>query len=121
MVILVRIIGIIIGCLGIVFLISPQTIKGMISFWSQGKRLYLGGALRILFGLIFLLAVPQCRLAWVIFVIGILALIKALLIFILGLEKMKSLLNWWNNRPPVVLRLMGFIVLAFGVLLLYSA
>jgi len=121
MVILVRIIGIVIGCLGIIFLINPQRVKGMIAFWSQGKRPYLGGILRALFGFIFLLAAPRCRLAWVIFIIGILASIKGLLVFILGLKKIKSLLNWWNNKPAAIFRLMGLIDLALGGLFLYCA
>ncbi len=121
MLILVKLIGIIIAGMGIVVLLSPKALHQMLSYWGQGKKLYLAGILRLLIGVILLLAAPQCRLVGVILALGILCLIKGILIFILGIEKTKAVLDWWKNRSHRVIRLIGLIVIAFGALLIYSA
>ncbi len=120
MLILVKLIGIVIVVMGITFLLSPKKLKHFMAFLGQGKRLYGVGILRLLFGVILLLAASQCRLVGVILTLGILILIGGILIFVLGLERVKSMLNWWNKRSPLILRLMGLIALALGALLLYS-
>ena len=90
------------------------------AFLEQGRKLYIVGILRLLIGIILLLVASQCRLVGVVITLGIFFLIGGIVIFILGLERIKSMLNWWNKRSLLVIRLMGLIALALGALLLYS-
>ena len=120
MLILVKLIGIVIVVMGITFLLSPKQLRQLLAFLGQGKRLYGVGILRLLFGVILLLAASQCRLVGVVLTLGILFLIGGILIFVLGLERLKSILNRWDKKSPLTLRLLGLIPLAFGALLLYS-
>lgn len=121
MLILVRLIGIFIVGMGMTFLLKPKMLKQFVAFLEKGRRLYLVGTLRIFIGIILLLAASQCRLVGVVVTLGILALIGGITIFALRLERIKSMLSWWNRRSLLVLRLMGLIALALGALLLYSA
>ena len=121
MLIAVRLIGVLIVGTGVAFLLKPKLYKQYVTFWQPGKRLYLGAILAILIGVIFLLAATQCRLVGVIVGLGILSLVKGIILFTPGREKMKSMLKWWQGRPLSVLRLIALIAIAFGVLLLYSA
>ena len=121
MIILVKLIGILMACMGFINLLNPKPMKKMISFWRKDKRIYAGGLLRALFGVIFLLSTPQARLPMVIYVLGILMLLGASLIFILGLEKAKAILNWWDKKPYSILRLMGILILVIGALVIYCA
>lgn len=121
MVILVRIFGILIVVMGIIFLVSPKIMKQYIAFWKQQRRLYAGGIFSLLFGVIFLLAALQCRLAWVIIVLGIWAIIKGVLLLTLGLKRINAYLNWWFERSLSAIRLLAIIAIAFGVLIIYSA
>ena len=118
---LVKLIGIFMASMGITVILNPNVMKKMISYWRQGKRIYIGGLLRAVFGTIFLLSVLQARLPEVIYVLGILFLITALIIFIMGLEKAKAVLGWWDKRPLFILRIMSILVLAIGALVIYSA
>lgn len=118
MLILLRVAGIIIAVMGVIYLLAPKMIKKYVDFW--GKRILVAGVLNIVIGILFLLANSACRIPTVIIVIGVIALLKGIVIFVLGQEKMKVLLEWWGNRPPAVVRLMGLIVIAFGILLLYA-
>lgn len=120
MLILVKIISIIIVIKGIIFLLSPKLMRKCMAFWGQGKRLYVGAALSILFGVIFLLAASQCKLVWVIIALGIWSLVKGIIIFIRGLEKTKAILKWWGERSARTVQFIALIVIAIGASLLYS-
>ncbi|KPK38997.1 MAG: hypothetical protein AMJ78_09145 [Omnitrophica WOR_2 bacterium SM23_29] len=120
MLILVKLIGIVIVAMGIIFLLNPEAMKRVINYWGQGKRLYLVGILRLLIGVVLLLSASQCRLVGAIVTLGILVLLGGIIIFALGLEKVKSILDWWDKKPLSVLRLLALIALAIGALLLYS-
>jgi len=118
--VLVKLIGLIIVVMGAVILLNPVAMRWLIDFWKEGKRIYLVGLLRLLIGIILLLAASQCKLPGVVTTLGILILLGGLLIFLLGLEKVRSMLDWWSKKPPAALRLMGSIALAIGLLLFYS-
>ena len=120
MLILVRLVGIILAAMGIVFLLSPKRMRQWMVFCEKGVRPYMMGALRILVGILFLLAASQSRVVWVIVTIGILVLLGSITIFILGLERVKSMLRWSQARSLPVLRLIALLAIAIGVLILYS-
>jgi uncharacterized protein YjeT (DUF2065 family) len=90
-------------------------------FFKQGRRMYFAALIRLALAVVFLLSASQCRFFWVIFAFGVLLIISGLLIFILGLEKVKSYVNWWQKQPLVLLRVMALIGLAIGALIIYSA
>lgn len=121
MLIFVKLFGAVIACMGIIFLINPKTLKQYISFWKQAKRLQTGGIISILFGAILLIAAPQCKLTGFITVLGIWSIIKGVLLLTLNKKKIYTYLDWWLNKPTLSTRSLGFIALAFGVLLIYSA
>ncbi|MDD5166917.1 MAG: hypothetical protein PHQ57_05980 [Candidatus Omnitrophica bacterium] len=123
MIIVVKLLGILMICMGLVNLINPILMKKMISFWKQGKRIYAGGLLRVLFGVIFLLASSYSRVRQpcVLAVLGVLMILGGMLIFILGPEKMKAILGWWDKKPASILRLIAILALAIGTLVIYSA
>jgi len=121
MILLVKLIGILMACMGIINILKPVFMKKMIAFWGQGKRIYAGGLLRFLFGAIFLWSAPQARLQGVIYTLGILMLAGGALIFILGLKKVHRMLGWWSRKPDSILRVAAALILAIGVLVIYSA
>ncbi|MCM8771347.1 MAG: hypothetical protein NC936_05760 [Candidatus Omnitrophica bacterium] len=121
MLILVKIIGILSVALGAVILLNPKAMKQLIIFWNQGNRLYVAAILRILVGVIFLLAASQCRVRILIIVLGIVVIVKGIFIFILGLERVKSMLGWWQQRSFAIFRLLGLLALVLGAIILYSA
>lgn len=121
MVILVKLLGIITVVFGVTFLMRPEVIKKYMAFWTKGKRVYTGGSLSILIGIILLFAASQCGVVWFVTVIGIWGLIKGIILFILGPKKVISMINWWIARPPAVLRILALLTLSIGTLLVCSA
>ena len=118
---LIKIIGIIFLCAGIMYLLRPNVLKGFLEFFKQGKRLYLAGLLRFVLAIVFLIGARECNLAWVIAAFGVLFMIGGLLIFIIGLEKLKSIIDWWQKQSSLLIRVIGLVALAIGVVIIYSA
>lgn len=121
MVILVKLIGVVIVILSVIYLLNPDTMKKYAAFWKKGKRLYTGAVISIIFGVIFLLAASQCKVAWIVAIFGILALIKGIALLMLGPKKAISTIDWWIERPYAALRLISLIPLIYGMLLIFSA
>ena len=121
MLVVVRLLGIFITVFAIVYLLNPNIIKPYMAFWKSRKRLYMGGALSLLIGIIFLLAASQCRWRGFIVAFGILALVKGIWLFVISPEKVMSFMNWWIKRPITFLRGHALLALAIGVLLIYCA
>jgi len=120
MVMLVKLLGIIIVIFGVSYLVNPNIIKPYMAFWRKGKRLYLGGALSLLIGIVLLLAASQCRWRGFIVAFGILSVAKGIWLLVISQEKAISILDWWAKRPITFLRVHAIFAVALGVLLIYS-
>ena len=120
MVAFVKLFGIFLVGFGVAYLIKPNIIKQYMAFWKIGKRLYLGGALALLIGIIFLFAAAQCRWRGIIVAFGILSVAKGIWLLVISQEKAISILDWWAKRPITFLRVHAIFAVALGVLLIYS-
>ena len=117
----IKIIGIVFVFAGIVYLLKPNVIKSIMEFFKQGKRIYFAGLIRFVLAIVFLLAARECDITWVIVAFGVLFLFGGLLIFILGAEKIRAIINWWQRQPLWLLRVIALIFLAIGAIIVYSA
>ena len=122
MAIAVKIIGIIFVFLAVVYLMKPAVMRGLMKFFGQGKRMYFAALIRFILAVIFLLAAGEHnRHAWVIIAFGIVFMISGVLIFILGIEKVKSIIGWWQRQSTALLRALAVITLAMGAVIIYCA
>ena len=119
--IIIKIIGIVFVIMAIVCLLKPDVMKQIMEFFKNGKRIYIAGLVRLILAVVFLLSARECRQFWVIFVFGILFLISGLLVFMIGAEKLRPMLGWFQNKSALFLRVMAVIILAIGAVIIYSA
>jgi uncharacterized protein YjeT (DUF2065 family) len=117
----VKIIGIVIFSLAIVYLLKPDVMKYLMEFFTTGRRIYIVGLVRFVLAVVFLLAARECDVTWVVILFGILFLLSGLLTFVLGPERAKSIVGWFQNQPLSVLRILALVALAIGVAIIYSA
>jgi MFS family permease len=117
----IKIIGVIIVSIAIVFLVKPQVMRRLMEFLKKGNRIYLAGLVRFALAVIFLLAARECDKTWVILVFGILFLISGLLVFMLGPAKIAWMLDWYQKRSLILSRFLAAIILAVGAIIIYSA
>ena len=120
-IIVIKSLGIIITLMGIAYLLKPEIIKKLMEFFKKGNRIYFPGLLRLALAVLFLFAARECRYPWIIFASGIIFLAGSLLIFILGPEKIRRILDWYRDQPALIFRIIAVIVLVFGIIIILSA
>jgi len=121
MAIAVKIIGIVFVFIAVIYLLKPDILKHLMEFFKKGRRLYFAGLLRFVLAVVFLLGANDCRIPWVIITLGILFIISGLLVFTLGLERLKAMLEWYQKQPSILLRVIALIALGVGAVIIYSA
>jgi len=117
----IQVLGVIIAVMGLLYLLKPKVLHGLIDFFKKGSRIYLVGLARFALAIVFLLAARECDLTWVIVVFGILFLVSGIVIFGMGLRRVKALMEWYQGQSPLLLRFVGLIVLAVGIVIMYAA
>ena len=120
MAIVVKLIGISIIIISASFACFPQIMRKYVAFWKPGKRIFLGGMLSIVIGVIFMLASTYCWVKEFIFAVGVVSFLKGFIILILSKNKLKSMLAWWDTLESTILRLLGMCGFFFGVLVVYA-
>ena len=120
-VIAIKSLGILFTLMGIVYLLMPDIIKKLMGFFKKGKRIYLAGLTRFSLAVIFLVAARECRYFWIILASGIIFLISGLLIFMLAPDKIRRILDWYQDQPNLIFRIIALVVLVFGVIIVFSA
>jgi uncharacterized protein YjeT (DUF2065 family) len=121
MLMLVRLFALVMVVFGIINMLNPEVMKKYIAFWAKGKRLQVGGIISLVIGIIFLFTAPQCNIPWLVVLMGIIALIKGVVLLVLGPEKWLANINWWTSRPPMVLRILSVVTIVLGVVLINAA
>jgi hypothetical protein len=118
---LVTLFGLIIAAVGVVGMVRPaQLVAGMLN-WPAAVLLAVAVAVRLVLGIVFVLAAPSCRLPRVMYVLGIVALFAALVVLLLGPDRVQSLVQWWAGQPSLVVRAMYAGTVLFGAFLVYSS
>jgi len=107
--------------MGITYLLRPDIIKKLMGFFKKGKRIYFAGLIRFALAVVFFVAARECRYFWIIFASGIIFLISGFLIFMLGPEKIRRILDWYQNQPILIFRVIALVILAFGAIIIFSA
>lgn len=120
MIILAKTIGLVICGLGLFFTILPEKVKVLFEFWKQGNRFYGNAILRIFFAVVLFSAAAKCRIPSIALLLGVLFLLSGILIFIIGIDKMKEQLQWLEGQTPLAFRILGLIALSFGLMILYT-
>lgn len=119
--IVIKSLGMLFALMGIAYLLRPDIIKKLMGFFKKGKRIYFAGLIRFALAVVFFVAARECRYPWIIFASGIIFLISGLLIFMLGPEKIRRMLDWYQYQTTLFFRIIALIVLAFGAIIIFSA
>ena len=120
-VIVIKSLGMLFCLMGIAYLLRPDIIKKLMVFFKKGKRIYFAGLIRFALAVVFFVAARECRYPWIIFACGIIFLISGFLIFMLGPEKIRRILDWYEQQPALIFRIIALVVLVFGAIIIFSA
>ncbi len=120
MAVLVVLLGVAIVCFGLAGFSAPQRIVDGMLNWQPLSRFYFAVGSRLSFGTVLLMAASDCRFSTAILVLGVVALVAALVLAPLGPRRVDSMFKWWLDRPVVVLRVWFVAAIPFGGFLVYA-
>jgi hypothetical protein len=118
--IVVMLLGILVAAIGGLGIVYPAALMRFVATWQSPPRLYVAALMRLLFGIVLIVAAPSCRASGIVRAIGILAVIAVIVFFLLGTERSRSIIRWWSNRSTWFTRLWAAIAMGFGVFLIYA-
>ncbi|MGE4285002.1 MAG: hypothetical protein AB7F23_00125 [Phycisphaerae bacterium] len=112
--------GLFVFLIGLISLLKPVFLKKMVGICRKPLFLQVAGALKIVLGIMYLIAASACKLPWLIVAIGILVAGGTILFFALGKEKIDNYLSWVSLRALWVCRSWGLVAMAIGALIVYA-
>ncbi len=118
----VALFGIGIILLGVLGLVRPgNLIRVVLDAWQSRKGFYFSIGIRVVFGIVLLLAASQSRFPEVFRVLGIISLVAAMAAPFFGFHRLQRFVQKWSKRSPGRIRDWSVMVFALGVFLLYGS
>jgi len=116
----VALFGLFMAALGIAGLLSPPRLLALVTRAQSQLGLYFIAGIRVLLGVVLLLAAPSSRAAPYLQILGGVALVSGMVTPFFGVRRFKVVLEWWRRQPPWFVRLWSVFVLLFGLSLVWA-
>jgi len=115
----VAIFGLFMLGMSIAVLAAPERLKRMLRVFLDKQGFGLAVGIRIVAGILFLVAAPDTRAPSFITAVGILSLLAGVSIPFMGRARIDRLANWWLERPDWVLRAWAIAAGALGAVFVW--
>jgi hypothetical protein len=116
----VALLGLLIATIGTVGVVAPTRLLAIARWFVTPRGFYAAIVIRLLVGSILILAAPAGAWPGTFRVLGILVVGAGLLTPVIGLERSRTLLQWWSARGSWLHRLWGALALGLGLALFFS-
>ncbi len=113
----VRAVAVLMALVGLWFLIQPGSAQGMVQWWSQGERLWLAVGFRLVVGGLLIYAASACVWSLFVRVLGIVTVIAAVALPLVGFDTIRTLLEWVMALDVGAIRAWGGFGVGLGYLL----
>jgi hypothetical protein len=113
-------IGALIVVIGIAILLAPEILKKILVRLLETDRFYVIAILRIVIGVLFLLAAGSTRFPMFITIMGFFFILAGVLIPVIGSGRLKAFASWWLERGNAVIRLWALIAIALGAAFVWA-
>src|SRR5438552_16281269 len=107
-----------IAAMGVVVIFAPARARDLTRLFADKTGMWVVTAIRAVLGLGLLAAATESKAPMLLRISGLLILIVAILIPILGLYKHRRMIDWWIARPRTMQIAWGAVTFMFGILLL---
>lgn len=111
--------GLLIAAMSGLGVVAPDRLISLLSS-ARPNLLEIGVGVRVVMGVVFILAAPSCRHPLVIEIFGWFALFAAAIMLAAGRERVARMLDWWLKRPAVLIRFWCVFGVAFGAYLVFA-
>jgi len=110
-------------CLGCIVGIAATPVFLRITQAAMARPgiLYFAVGIRLLLGIALIVAAPDSLFPLLFRIFGVVAIVAALALPIMGIERIRKLVGWFAALPPLALRLWLVVGFAFGAFLVYGS
>jgi hypothetical protein len=119
MIALVLILCAAIAAMGVVVIVRPTLAHDLTRLFADKTGMWVATAIRAVLGLGLLAAASDSKAPMLLRILGLLVLIVAIAMPILGLDRHRRMIDWWLARPRTVEMLCGAAAFVFGIGLIY--
>jgi len=105
--------------MGVVMIIRPALAQDLTRSFANKTGMWIVTAIRAVLALGLLAAASDSKAPMLLRLLGLLILIVAIAMPILGLDRHRRLIDWWLARPRTVQILCGAAAFVFGIGLIY--
>ncbi len=116
---LVVLFGVLICLAGLAILIFPVQFRNAMNKWTGQPRFLFAVIVRVLFGALLLSEAANLKFPLAMKIIGAISILAAVVLLLIGQERMDRFIDWWMRMSDNVLRFWSIFAFAFGAFLIY--
>ncbi|MGB5351871.1 MAG: hypothetical protein WBN10_19835 [Polyangiales bacterium] len=106
--------------MGVWGVLVPARLADFVIRFRSTSGLWFAAGIRLVFGLALWFAAPASRAPLLLQVLGVLALVAAVVLPFLGVERFKRLIDWWTALSANAMRFNSLFAVAVGAAVLWA-
>ncbi len=114
MVVIAAWIGLLIAGMGVGIFISPESYRWIIKKFIDQNWHYITVAIRVVVGVLFLLAAPYSNTPVYIGVLGFFFILAGIALLFIGRRRLKQIADWFLDQSDFMLRVLACVVVVLG-------
>jgi hypothetical protein len=100
--------------------LAPSRLTELIQRFATKSGLFVAVALRLLLAVVLWFAAPQSRAPLLLQVLAVLAVLAAVTLPFVGVDRYKALIDWWMRLSTMNQRLWSLLAVLFGATILWA-
>ena len=108
-----------IAAMGVVVIVKPALAHDLTRLFADKAGMWIATAVRAVLALGLLAAASESKAPMLLRILGLLILIIAIVMPILGLDRQRRMIDWWLSRRRTVEMMCGAAAFVFGIGLIY--
>jgi len=115
-----RFFGVFTLLMGLWGVLAPARLAEFVARFGSKGGLWFAAGIRLVLGLALWFAAPASHAPLLLQVLGVLALVAAVVLPFMGVDRFKRLIDWWTNLSPTAMRFNSLFAVAFGAVILWA-
>ena len=121
MIVAVAVLGILFLGVGLTILVVPRAARWSLENMITRRMMPVYSIVRLAFGIACILAGPSTRLPGFVWAFGLLLILSAVSLQVMGFERIQAYSRWWLEKPDGMIRGWSLVAILLGALLVWSA
>ncbi len=117
---LAMVLGVAFILVGVLVAVSPERLLSLAD-WESRRGLYIAAALRVVSGLVLILAAPASRSPTGFRIVGAIALLAGLVLPPIPTDRWTTFIRWWTKEHRNLYRASATVAILLGTFIVYAA